>query len=216
MAIFLTEKTKVIVQGITGSEGSKHTRRMILSGTNIVGGVTPGKDRRDAGCLRAARGAPSHRWSVRDALRTCGGQHRHPARVALPGVPQSGLGNIGCEARCLFEHHRPPAIEEDPSLKVQLHRPRQHARLGVAALRRHHIRLVDMRRRLHRLCDDRALVEIAGHIMRRRADQLHAAIEGLRVGLCALEARQEGVVDVYTLAGKRRAHLGREDLHVTR
>ena len=43
MAIFLTEKTKVIVQGITGSEGSKHTRRMILSGTNIVGGVTPGK-----------------------------------------------------------------------------------------------------------------------------------------------------------------------------
>lgn len=43
MAIFLNEKTKVIVQGITGSEGSKHTRRMILSGTNIVGGVTPGK-----------------------------------------------------------------------------------------------------------------------------------------------------------------------------
>jgi len=43
MAIFLTEKTKVIVQGITVSEGSKHTRRMILSGTNIVGGVTPGK-----------------------------------------------------------------------------------------------------------------------------------------------------------------------------
>ena len=43
MAIFLTDKTKVIVQGITGSEGSKHTKRMILSGTNIVGGVTPGK-----------------------------------------------------------------------------------------------------------------------------------------------------------------------------
>ncbi len=43
MAIFLTEKSRVLVQGITGSEGSKHTRRMLASGTNIVAGVTPGK-----------------------------------------------------------------------------------------------------------------------------------------------------------------------------
>jgi succinyl-CoA synthetase alpha subunit len=43
MAIFLDENTKVIVQGMTGSEGTKHTRRMIASGTKIVGGVTPGK-----------------------------------------------------------------------------------------------------------------------------------------------------------------------------
>ncbi len=43
MAIFLNEKTRVIVQGMTGSEGSKHTRRMLASGTAIVGGVTPGK-----------------------------------------------------------------------------------------------------------------------------------------------------------------------------
>jgi succinyl-CoA synthetase alpha subunit len=43
MAIFLTEKSRVLVQGITGSEGSKHTRRMIASGTTIVAGVTPGK-----------------------------------------------------------------------------------------------------------------------------------------------------------------------------
>jgi succinyl-CoA synthetase alpha subunit len=43
MSIFLTEKSKVIVQGMTGSEGSKHTRRMLASGTQIVGGVTPGK-----------------------------------------------------------------------------------------------------------------------------------------------------------------------------
>jgi succinyl-CoA synthetase alpha subunit len=43
MAIFLTEKSRVLVQGITGSEGSKHTRRMIASGTSIVAGVTPGK-----------------------------------------------------------------------------------------------------------------------------------------------------------------------------
>ena len=43
MAIFINENTKVIVQGMTGSEGSKHTSRMLKSGTNIVGGVTPGK-----------------------------------------------------------------------------------------------------------------------------------------------------------------------------
>ena len=43
MAIWLTKDSKVIVQGMTGSEGSKHTRRMLRAGTAIVGGVTPGK-----------------------------------------------------------------------------------------------------------------------------------------------------------------------------
>jgi succinyl-CoA synthetase alpha subunit len=43
MSIFLTENSKVIVQGITGSEGSKHTAKMLGSGTNIVGGVNARK-----------------------------------------------------------------------------------------------------------------------------------------------------------------------------
>ncbi|HET8716794.1 MAG TPA: succinate--CoA ligase subunit alpha [Nocardioidaceae bacterium] len=43
MSIFLNENSKVVVQGMTGSEGQKHTRRMIASGTNIVGGVNPRK-----------------------------------------------------------------------------------------------------------------------------------------------------------------------------
>jgi succinyl-CoA synthetase alpha subunit len=43
MAIFLNENSKVIVQGITGSEGTKHTKRMLKSGTDIVGGVNPRK-----------------------------------------------------------------------------------------------------------------------------------------------------------------------------
>jgi succinyl-CoA synthetase alpha subunit len=43
MAVWLTEQSRVIVQGMTGSEGSKHTRRMLAAGTTIVGGVTPGK-----------------------------------------------------------------------------------------------------------------------------------------------------------------------------
>jgi len=43
MAIFLDESSKVIVQGMTGSEGMKHTQRMLASGTSIVGGVNPRK-----------------------------------------------------------------------------------------------------------------------------------------------------------------------------
>jgi len=43
MSIFLNKDSKVIVQGMTGSEGTKHTTRMLASGTDIVGGVTPGK-----------------------------------------------------------------------------------------------------------------------------------------------------------------------------
>ena len=43
MAIFLTAASKVIVQGMTGSEGMKHTQRMLASGTAVVGGVNPRK-----------------------------------------------------------------------------------------------------------------------------------------------------------------------------
>jgi succinyl-CoA synthetase alpha subunit len=43
MAIWLTEDSKVIVQGMTGAEGTKHTRRMVASGTQVVGGVNPRK-----------------------------------------------------------------------------------------------------------------------------------------------------------------------------
>ena len=43
MAIWLTETSKVIVQGMTGSEGMKHTQRMLDCGTDVVGGVNPRK-----------------------------------------------------------------------------------------------------------------------------------------------------------------------------
>ncbi|MCI5825931.1 MAG: succinate--CoA ligase subunit alpha [Arcanobacterium sp.] len=43
MAIFLGKNDKVIVQGMTGSEGSKHTRRMLGAGTRIVAGTNPKK-----------------------------------------------------------------------------------------------------------------------------------------------------------------------------
>ncbi|MFF4211753.1 succinate--CoA ligase subunit alpha [Streptomyces sp. NPDC001796] len=43
MAIFLTKDSKVLVQGMTGGEGMKHTRRMLAAGTNVIGGVNPRK-----------------------------------------------------------------------------------------------------------------------------------------------------------------------------
>jgi succinyl-CoA synthetase alpha subunit len=52
MAIFLTADSKVIVQGITGSEGTKHTRRMVASGSKVVGGVNPKKAGSDVDGIR--------------------------------------------------------------------------------------------------------------------------------------------------------------------
>ena len=43
MAIFVDENSRVAVQGITGRDGSFHTREMIEYGTQVVAGVTPGK-----------------------------------------------------------------------------------------------------------------------------------------------------------------------------
>ncbi|MEK9501150.1 succinate--CoA ligase subunit alpha [Gaopeijia maritima] len=43
MSIFIDENTKLVVQGITGRDGSFHTTQMIEYGTNVVAGVTPGK-----------------------------------------------------------------------------------------------------------------------------------------------------------------------------
>ena len=43
MAIFLDENSRILVNGMTGSEGTKHTRRMVASGAAVVAGVTPGK-----------------------------------------------------------------------------------------------------------------------------------------------------------------------------
>src|SRR5438309_9703234 len=43
MSVLVDKSTRLVVQGITGKEGSFHTKQMVEYGTNVVGGVTPGK-----------------------------------------------------------------------------------------------------------------------------------------------------------------------------
>ena len=43
MSILVNSNSRVLVQGITGSEGTFHTNQMIEYGTKVVAGVTPGK-----------------------------------------------------------------------------------------------------------------------------------------------------------------------------
>ncbi|HLI94957.1 MAG TPA: succinate--CoA ligase subunit alpha [Candidatus Baltobacteraceae bacterium] len=69
MSIFLDKNSKVIVQGITGGEGSYHTGRMLDYGTNIVGGVTPGK-----GGQKSAHGLPVFN-TVKEAVDATGATH---------------------------------------------------------------------------------------------------------------------------------------------
>lgn len=70
MSIFLDKNSKVFVQGITGSEGSYHTQRMLDYGTNVVGGVTPGK-----GGQKSAHGLPVFN-TVEECLAATGATHQ--------------------------------------------------------------------------------------------------------------------------------------------
>src|SRR6266571_218917 len=81
MAIFLTAQSRVIVQGITGSEGRRHGARMIAAGTNVVGGTNP----RKAGQIieLAGRELPVF-GTVSDAMAATG------ADVSVVFVPPAG------------------------------------------------------------------------------------------------------------------------------
>ncbi|NEM04916.1 succinate--CoA ligase subunit alpha [Geodermatophilus normandii] len=89
MSIFLNENSKVIVQGMTGSEGRKHTQRMLASGTAIVGGVNPKK----AGESVDFDGASVPVFgSVSDAMKETG------ADVSVIFVPPAGAKGAVIEA----------------------------------------------------------------------------------------------------------------------
>ncbi len=95
MAIFLDENSRVIVQGMTGSEGMKHTARMLASGTNIVGGVNARKAGTTAsfdGGRRSRCSAPSSRRSRRPGRtsRCCSCRRRSPrTRSSRRSTPAS-------------------------------------------------------------------------------------------------------------------------------
>jgi succinyl-CoA synthetase alpha subunit len=74
VAIWLDSNSRIVVQGMTGSEGTKHTRRMVASGAQVVAGVTPGKAGADVD------GIPVFN-SVHDAMRESG------ANVSVVFVP---------------------------------------------------------------------------------------------------------------------------------
>lgn len=74
MAIWLNSDSRILVQGMTGAEGTKHTRRMVASGANIVAGVTPGKGGQEVDGIRVYS-------NVQDAMEATG------ANVSVVFVP---------------------------------------------------------------------------------------------------------------------------------
>ena len=89
MSIFLDENSKVIVQGLTGSEGMKHATKMMASGTNIVGGVNA----RKAGTSVEISGStvPVH-GGVEEAMKESG------ANVSVLFVPPKFAKDAAVEA----------------------------------------------------------------------------------------------------------------------
>src|SRR5438874_12173385 len=85
MSILVDKKTRLVVQGITGKEGTFHTKQMVEYGTNVVGGVTPGK----GGTTH--EGLPVYN-TVADAVRETG------ANASVIYVPPAFAGDAIMEA----------------------------------------------------------------------------------------------------------------------
>ncbi|WP_369263941.1 succinate--CoA ligase subunit alpha [Streptomyces sp. R35] len=92
MAIFLTKESKVLVQGMTGGEGMKHTRRMLAAGTDVVGGVNPRKAGQRVG------------FDVPQGLNGLGGD---PIAVPVFGSVREGMAATGANVSVVFV---PPAF----------------------------------------------------------------------------------------------------------
>jgi len=90
MSILVDKNTKVIVQGITGSHGSFHTKQMLAYGTQIVGGVTPGK----AG--EKVEGVPVFNTVKEAAAKTAANASviYVPARFAVDAIREAGEAGI--------------------------------------------------------------------------------------------------------------------------
>lgn len=100
MAIHLTKESKVLVQGMTGGEGMKHTRRMLAAGTDVVGGVNP----RKAG--------QSVDFDVPQCLNGLGGA---PMAVPVFGTVAEGMAATGADVTVVFV---PPAFAKAAVLEA--------------------------------------------------------------------------------------------------
>jgi succinyl-CoA synthetase alpha subunit len=92
MSILIDERTRVIVQGITGREGAFHTAQMIAYGTQVVGGVTPGK-----GGARDENGIPIFN-TVKEAAQTTSANASIifvPARFAPDAILEANAAGLG-------------------------------------------------------------------------------------------------------------------------
>jgi len=89
MAIFLTADSKIIVQGITGSEGRKHGARMIAAGSKVVGGTNP---RKAGQAVELAGQQVPVFGTVADAMAATG------ADVSVVFVPETGTKDAVIEA----------------------------------------------------------------------------------------------------------------------
>lgn len=91
MSILVDEQTKLIVQGITGRDGSFHTKQMLAYGTKVVGGVTPGK-----GGQTTEDGLPVFN-TVQEAVDATGANATViyvPAKFAAAAVQEAADANI--------------------------------------------------------------------------------------------------------------------------
>ncbi|MEO0139783.1 MAG: succinate--CoA ligase subunit alpha [candidate division WOR-3 bacterium] len=90
MAVLLTSENKVIVQGITGRDGSFHTKLMLEYGTKVVGGITPGKEGQEV------HGVPVFN-TVKKAVRETGADTSIifvPARFAADAIMEAADAGI--------------------------------------------------------------------------------------------------------------------------
>jgi succinyl-CoA synthetase alpha subunit len=92
LSILIDKNTRLIVQGITGREGEFHTRQMIAYGTNVVGGVTPGR-----GGQKAIDDTVPVFNTVREAVEATGANTSVvyvPASFAADAVREAAAGGV--------------------------------------------------------------------------------------------------------------------------
>ena len=114
------------------------------------------------------------------------------------------------------EDDGPVTVEQDATLCVPQHRPRQCLALDVSPRGNQLLGGEGVIDPHHLLLDDGAFVEVGGHVVGCGPDQLDTAFVRLVVGLAALEARQERVVDVDGSSFESPAEVFGQHLHVAR